>query len=199
MPPSFPTSILRIASISLRRRVDLQVPLGQQEQKTSAIRIPKSQMMFRSFSETWQLWFVLWINCGNSENKRTWVWCTWIYQFGEQRLETHVCFSTQNDPNKSSSRCCFSSMIWNESAEWFWHDSFRARGIGDNLFERKPLERCKCDSVIRFGCEHSQLFQHGDPWPHPKMHFLQESMTFGLWGSLLEGCKHVRFCVSIIL
>ena len=34
MPPSFPTSILRIASISLRRRVDLQVPLGQQEKKT---------------------------------------------------------------------------------------------------------------------------------------------------------------------
>lgn len=35
--------------------------------------------------------------------------------------------------------------------------------------------------------------------PPQKFTLNQESMTFGLWGSLLEGCKHVRFYVSIIL
>lgn len=110
------------------------------------------------FSETWQLWILLWINCGKSENKITWVWCTWICQFEEQRLESHVCFPTQNDPNESSSQCCFFSMTWLESAESFWHDSLRA-----DLFDRKPLHQC--NSVIRLVVSILHCFKRGDPWP----------------------------------
>ena len=164
MPPSFPTSILRIASISLRRRVDLQVPLGQQEKKTSAIRVPKSQMMFRFFRNVATLdSFVNQLRQIRKQKNLSLMYMDLPIWGAEARISCLF-------PHSKRSQWKFFTVLF------FFYDLTRVgRIVLTWLISGRSLWTKAVGSMqLRntFGCEHSPLFQ--TRWPvTPKCIFLR--------------------------